>query len=372
MNLRKSPHDGDGDGFYSPAPGMPDRTPLPRASSLDNRIKALDVRGSALREKKKYKGLTPDEETELDRVNEQYARMVAVRVKSSMAVEKPGKKKGLVPKKVRAGKPRSEGTATRPAVGGIGQVRARVRPNELLAISGARALMRMTAAERAELRESIDNVDEPDRLRVDRPSDRETRPLTQRGRLDSLFMYQWYKDEAEQRRQEALDQARAIQGGGDKGGPIVRDVIRDRSKSVVINRRQLTPEELATLQAAVAAAKKNVKKRRGSRGWARFQPGKNDPARYKKPNPKSTPKEIVGHHGHRPHGKSIYWPALYEHLRAKGMSKAKAAAISNAAWKKKRMGIATNTPTSVRGVVKCEEPTSPWDIVLTREAQRQS
>lgn len=70
------------------------------------------------------------------------------------------------------------------------------------------------------------------------------------------------------------------------------------------------------------------------------------------PNPKSTPKEIVGHHGHKPHGKSILWPAMYEHLRAKGMKKSKAAAISNAAWKKKRVGLKTNTPTSARGAAK--------------------
>lgn len=71
-------------------------------------------------------------------------------------------------------------------------------------------------------------------------------------------------------------------------------------------------------------------------------------------SPYSTPKEIVGHHGHHPHGKSIRWPALYEHLRAKGMTKGKAAAISNAAWKKKRMGIPLNTPTSARGLVKSD------------------
>lgn len=54
------------------------------------------------------------------------------------------------------------------------------------------------------------------------------------------------------------------------------------------------------------------------------------------PNPKSTPKEIAGKHGHKPHGKSILWPALYEHLRAKGMTKSKAAQISNGMWRKKR------------------------------------
>lgn len=54
------------------------------------------------------------------------------------------------------------------------------------------------------------------------------------------------------------------------------------------------------------------------------------------PNLKSTPKEIAGKHGHRPHGPSILWPALYEHLRAKGMTKTKAAMISNGMWRKKR------------------------------------
>jgi hypothetical protein len=76
-------------------------------------------------------------------------------------------------------------------------------------------------------------------------------------------------------------------------------------------------------------------------------------------NPKSTPKEIVGRHGHRPHGKSILWPALYEHLRRKGYSKEKAARISNAAWKKKRMGLPTNAPTSVRGIAKLRAA-APW------------
>lgn len=71
-----------------------------------------------------------------------------------------------------------------------------------------------------------------------------------------------------------------------------------------------------------------------------------------RPNPKSTPKEIAGSHGHRPHGPSILWPALYEHLRRKGKTKAAAAAISNAGWKKKRMGIPTNTPLSLRGIAK--------------------
>lgn len=70
------------------------------------------------------------------------------------------------------------------------------------------------------------------------------------------------------------------------------------------------------------------------------------------PNKKSSPKDIVGHHGHKPHGPSILWPALYEHLRLKGKSKSAAARISNAAWDKKKVGLKTNTPTSVRGVVK--------------------
>lgn len=56
---------------------------------------------------------------------------------------------------------------------------------------------------------------------------------------------------------------------------------------------------------------------------------------YLVPSKLSSPKEIVGHHGHRPHGSSIRWPALYEHLRAKGMKKSKAAAISNGMWRRK-------------------------------------
>lgn len=84
------------------------------------------------------------------------------------------------------------------------------------------------------------------------------------------------------------------------------------------------------------------------------------------PNPKSTPKEIHGSHGHRSHGPSILWPAMYEHLRAKGMTKAKAAAISNSAWKKKRVGMKTNTPTSARGIIKavCPELSGDVDTLL--------
>jgi hypothetical protein len=65
------------------------------------------------------------------------------------------------------------------------------------------------------------------------------------------------------------------------------------------------------------------------------------------PNPKSSPKEIAGSHGHKPHGKSILWPAMYEELRAKGHSKTKAAAISNAAWNKKHGAAGNATSTRV-------------------------
>lgn len=52
-------------------------------------------------------------------------------------------------------------------------------------------------------------------------------------------------------------------------------------------------------------------------------------------NKKTSPEEVVGHHAHHAHGKSVLWPAMYEHLREKGYSKEKAARISNAAWNKK-------------------------------------
>lgn len=63
------------------------------------------------------------------------------------------------------------------------------------------------------------------------------------------------------------------------------------------------------------------------------------------PSPLSSPKEIAGKHGHRPHGPSIRWPALYEHLKLKGMTKQKAAMISNGLWRKKH-GL---PPKSVKG-----------------------
>lgn len=70
--------------------------------------------------------------------------------------------------------------------------------------------------------------------------------------------------------------------------------------------------------------------------------------RSRRPNPKSSIKEIVGSHGHRPHGPSILWPAMYEHLRAKGMTKRKAAMISNGKWNRKH-GRPSKKP-SVRSI----------------------
>lgn len=86
-----------------------------------------------------------------------------------------------------------------------------------------------------------------------------------------------------------------------------------------------------------------------------------------RPNPKSTPKEIVGSHGHRSHGPSILWPAMYEHLRRKGMSKAKAAAISNHAWNRKH-GMQVRNLASTR-VTKDDVLAQAWDIVLSGEGE---
>jgi len=59
-------------------------------------------------------------------------------------------------------------------------------------------------------------------------------------------------------------------------------------------------------------------------------------------------------HGHRARhlkrgarGKSINYPALYDHLRAKGYTKRKAAMISNGVWRKRR----GKAPKSARGIV---------------------
>jgi hypothetical protein len=68
------------------------------------------------------------------------------------------------------------------------------------------------------------------------------------------------------------------------------------------------------------------------------------------PNPRSTPKEIAGRHGHKPHGPSIRWPALYEHLRRKGMTKKKAAMISNGKWRRKH-GLPPKSVPGTRGRV---------------------
>jgi hypothetical protein len=76
------------------------------------------------------------------------------------------------------------------------------------------------------------------------------------------------------------------------------------------------------------------------------------------PNPKSSPKEIVGKHGHRPHGPSILWPALYEHLKAKGMTKKKAAMISNGLWRKKR-GLPPKSVPGTKGKARVGGATGP-------------
>lgn len=75
-------------------------------------------------------------------------------------------------------------------------------------------------------------------------------------------------------------------------------------------------------------------RQRGGRGLVAAA-GTDTKERSSAANPKSSAREIHGHHGHHAHGPSILWPALYEHLLAKGHTKASAAAISNAAWKKK-------------------------------------
>ena len=91
-----------------------------------------------------------------------------------------------------------------------------------------------------------------------------------------------------------------------------------------------------------------------------------------KPNSKSTFDEIHGSHGHKSHGPSVLWPAMYEHLRAKGYTKEKSARISNAAWKKKRLGMKTNTPTSARGIMKsvCPELACDVDTLLIVSQER--
>lgn len=93
--------------------------------------------------------------------------------------------------------------------------------------------------------------------------------------------------------------------------------------------------------------------------------------KYVGANPKSSPKEIVGSHGHRPHGPSILWPALYEHLKAKGMTKQKAAMISNGMWRRKHKLPPKSVPgTKGRvGVNKSTVLARAWDIVLDAESE---
>ena len=76
---------------------------------------------------------------------------------------------------------------------------------------------------------------------------------------------------------------------------------------------------------------------------------------YNIPSPDSSPKEIVGHHGHKPAGTSIKWPALYRHLRAKGMTKRKAAMISNGKWRRKH-GMGPASVPGTKGLVGKTDP----------------
>lgn len=46
VDVLKSPHDGDGDGFYSPAPGMPDKTPIPGGQRGLSSVRRNSLRGS--------------------------------------------------------------------------------------------------------------------------------------------------------------------------------------------------------------------------------------------------------------------------------------------------------------------------------------
>jgi hypothetical protein len=81
----------------------------------------------------------------------------------------------------------------------------------------------------------------------------------------------------------------------------------------------------------------------------------------RRPNPLSSPKEIAGRHGHKPHGPSIRWPALYEHLKAKGYSKQKAAMISNGQWRK-RHGLPPKSAPGSKGKVRVASVGTPVDL----------
>lgn len=74
------------------------------------------------------------------------------------------------------------------------------------------------------------------------------------------------------------------------------------------------------------------------------------------PSPLSSPKEIVGSHGHKPAGPSIRWPAMYRHLRAKGYTKRKAAMISNGKWRRKH-GLPPKSVPGTKGKVRITKST---------------
>lgn len=118
--------------------------------------------------------------------------------------------------------------------------------------------------------------------------------------------------------------------------------------------KQLSPAQIAQRKKAAEAS---ARKRKNLKAAARAQENSLISKRARGgPNAKSSAKEIVGHHGHHPHGKSILWPALYEHLLSKGMTKGKAAAISNGMWNKKHGLEAKN---ALHSRVQKQDATSP-------------
>ncbi len=117
-------------------------------------------------------------------------------------------------------------------------------------------------------------------------------------------------------------------------GPISGDVRTSYNPNVPV-----PPERLRAMRKAAE-----------KRAFERLKWSRPRTAGVGRPSPLSTPKEIAGSHAHHPHGPSIRWPALYEHLRAKGMTKAKAAQISNGMWRKKH-GLPPKSVPGTKGLV---------------------
>lgn len=108
-DVQKSPHDGDGDGFYSPGPGMPDKTPMPRGRPLQRKRgdegigdddDGADVVGRARRNATRRSGYGVNTRVALRRAQGNRSQRTLASVRSERSSRLTSKMDGLANKKI--------------------------------------------------------------------------------------------------------------------------------------------------------------------------------------------------------------------------------------------------------------------------------